>query len=164
MSLGYQSEQIYKIKKHTYTKKTWSQSLSLASRSKGPGIARLVETSNAESPTMIYIANNPERLSHNILLWKMFRMQCIYTPQGVPVALFLTSQLKLRSSRTSKPKRTVTPFYVYVPTLAFPHKGLPARVGFAKVKNNLENKNKIKEFSNYLSRNIQKSNYLCLGM
>ena len=62
MSLGYQSEQIYKIKKHTYTKKTWSQSLSLASRVKALELPLLVETSNAESPTMIYIATIPEQL------------------------------------------------------------------------------------------------------
>ena len=66
-------------------------SLSPASRSKGPGIARLVETSNAESPTIIYIAIAPEQRPHNIRLQDMFGMQCIYTPQGVPVALFLTS-------------------------------------------------------------------------
>ena len=52
--------------------------------------------------------------SHNIRLQKMFRMQCIYTPQGVPVALFLTDHLNFPGSKTSKPKRTVTPFYVYV--------------------------------------------------
>ena len=68
-------------------------------------------------------------------------MQCIYTPQGVPVALFLTKSLNFPGSNTSKPKRTVTPFYVYVPHPCFPHKGLPARVGAANVQNKLNNKN-----------------------
>jgi len=39
----------------------------------------------------------------------------------------------LRDSNTSKPKRTVTPFYVYVSHLAFSVLKLPARVGFAKI-------------------------------
>ena len=63
MSLGYHSEHKKIDDDDTYIyKKNVEPSLMLASRSKGPGIARLVETSNAESPTMIYIANNPERL------------------------------------------------------------------------------------------------------
>ena len=32
--------------------------------------------------------------SHNTRLQELFKMQCIYTPQGVPVALFLTSHFE----------------------------------------------------------------------
>ena len=60
--------------------------------------------------------------SHNTRLQELFKMQCIYTPQGVPVALFLINHLNFPGSRTSKPKRTVTPFKYMSPTLAFPHR------------------------------------------
>jgi hypothetical protein len=38
----------------------------------------------------------------------------INIPRGVTVALFLTISVNLRDSTTSKPKRSVTPFYMYV--------------------------------------------------
>ena len=61
MSLGCHSERIQKIRDLcTYIKKNRGASLLLASRSKGPGIARLIETSNAESPTMMYIRHTTE--------------------------------------------------------------------------------------------------------
>ena len=65
-------------------------------------IARLVETSNAESPTMM-IYNQPVMAVR------------IYTSHRASlVALFLTNRLNFPDSKTSKPKRTVTPFYVNV--------------------------------------------------
>ena len=48
-------------------------------------------------------------------------MQRINIPQGVSVALFLTDRLNFPGSNTSKIKAYSYAFYVYVPTLAFPH-------------------------------------------
>ena len=92
-------------------------------RCKGLRIARIVETSNAESPTPmnIYITLQGIEVCTN--------SQCglyINIPRGVPVALFLTNSLNLRDSGTSKPKRSVTPFYMYV---SCPH---PTQGAFSK--------------------------------
>ena len=70
---------------------------------------------------------------NNMRLQEKFRMPYIYIPQGVPVALFLTDYSNFSGSNTSKPKRTSNAFYVYVPTLACPLSGLPARIDVAKI-------------------------------
>ena len=141
ISPGYHSEQIVRLKDTYIYQKAWNQSLSLASRSKGPGIARLVETSNAESPTMIYIADKPERLLITYCYTKCSGCN-VYTPhRASPLLCFWLVIWIFQVLRTSKPKRTVTPFMYMSPTLAFPHEGLPARVGAANVQNKLNNKN-----------------------
>ena len=57
----------------------------------------------------------------------------IIHPRGVPVALFLTNSLNLRSSNTSKPKRTVTPFmYMCLPKHPT-HKGFQQGLDYAKI-------------------------------
>ena len=62
MSLGFHGEQNNRLKRYVHIqKKTWSQPVTRFT-SYGLRIARLVETSNAESPTMIYIADTPEQL------------------------------------------------------------------------------------------------------
>ena len=106
---------------HTHKKR--GASLMLVPRCKGLRIARIVETSNAESPTPmnIYITLQGTEVCTN--------SQCglyINIPRGVPVALFLTNSLNLRDSGTSKPKRSVTPFYMYV---SCPH---PTQGAFSK--------------------------------
>ena len=107
---------------YIHTKKTWSQP-DARSTYLGSRIALLVETSNAESPTPmnIYITLQGIEVCTN--------SQCglyINIPRGVPVALFLTNSLNLRDSGTSKPKRSVTPFYMYVPC------PLPTQGAFSK--------------------------------
>ena len=58
----------------------------------------------------------------------------IYTSHRASlVALFLTNSLNLRDSNTSKPKRTVTPFYVNVCPPPLPA-GLRQGWAIAKVK------------------------------
>ena len=69
---------------------------------------------------MIYIANTPEQLPQTHTDTGMFRMQCIYTPQGVPVALFLTDNCEVAKFQHVKTKAYSYAFYVYVPTLALP--------------------------------------------
>ena len=64
--------------------------LSLVPRSKGSGIAQVVETSNAESPTPVYVYRK------HSWQWAIESSKanegCIqYTSWGVPVALFLTT-------------------------------------------------------------------------
>ena len=73
----------------------------LVPRCKGLRIARIVETSNAESPTPmnIYITLQDHGGLHQDLCG-----QYINIPRGVPVALFLTIHLKLRSSYSVKIK------------------------------------------------------------
>ena len=64
--------------------------LSLVPRSKGSGIAQVVETSNAESPTPVYVyrKHSWQRTTKSSEANK----GCIqYTSWGVPVALFLTT-------------------------------------------------------------------------
>ena len=96
---GCLSEQINRLRRYVHIqKKRGASSLSLASRSKGPGIARLVETSNAESPTMIYIANTPEQLLITHTDTRIVQNEVYTPPQGVPVALFLTSHLNFPGS------------------------------------------------------------------
>ena len=61
MSLGYHGEQQKKDRlRLVHIQKKRGASPSLASRCKGLRIALSVETSNAESPTMMYISNMPE--------------------------------------------------------------------------------------------------------
>lgn len=80
----------------------------------GLRIALLVETSNAESPTPMYFipsgvgCETPQ--SHNGEQ---------YISRGVPVALFLTRSLRLRSSHIVKTKAFRYAFYVYVFTQPF---------------------------------------------
>ena len=63
MSLGYHGELFVKIKmKRTYTKKRGASLCHSLHDVKAFALPLLVEASNAESPTMIYIANIPEQL------------------------------------------------------------------------------------------------------
>ena len=57
----------------------------------------------------------------------------IIHPRGVPVALFLTNSLNLRSSNTSKPKRTVTPFMNMCLPKHPTHKGFQQGLDYAKI-------------------------------
>ena len=61
-------------------------------------------------------------------------MLCIYTPQGVPVALFLTSHSNFLGSKSVKTKAYSYAFYVYVPTLAFPRIGASGKDSLRKGK------------------------------
>ena len=89
----------------------------------GPRITLSVETSNAESPTMIYIANTPEKLPLTYSYTKGSRGNVYTHHRASPLLCFWQIIVKLQSSNTSKPKRTVTPFYVYVPIPYFTHSG-----------------------------------------
>ena len=84
---------------HTHKKR--GASLMLVPRCKGLRIARIVETSNAESPTPmnIYITLQDHGGLHQDLCGLYINI-----PRGVPVALFLTIHLKLRSSYSVKIK------------------------------------------------------------
>ena len=83
----------------------------LVPRCKGLRIARIVETSNAESPTPmnIYITLQDHGGLHQDLCGLYINI-----PRGVPVALFLTIHLKLRSSYSVKIKAFSYAFYMYV--------------------------------------------------
>ena len=84
----------------------------LVPRCKGLRIARIVETSNAESPTPMNIYITLQ--DHGGLHQDLFGLY-INIPRGVPVALFLTIHLKLRSSYSVKIKAFSYAFYMYVP-------------------------------------------------
>ena len=60
MSLGYHGERINRLRRYVHIQKNVEPMLLLVPRCKGLRIARFVETSNAESPTMMYISNMPE--------------------------------------------------------------------------------------------------------
>lgn len=81
-------------------------------RYQGSRIARIVETSNAETPHRMNIYRPHQQNSQNLAY-----MIDIIIPWGVPVAWLLTIRLNLRDSSNVKPKRTVTPFI----NMSFPH-------------------------------------------
>ena len=89
-------------------KKNVEPSLLPVPRCKGLRIARIVETSNAESPTLMLI------IIPSLLFRSEERKETpglyINIARGVPVALFLTIRMKLRSSYIVKTKASVTPF------------------------------------------------------
>ena len=77
-------------KRLVYIHKNVEPILSLVPRSKGSGIAQVVETSNAESPTPVYVyrKHSWQRTTKSLEA----NEGCIqYTSWGVPVALFLTT-------------------------------------------------------------------------
>ena len=93
--------------------------LSLVPRSKGSGIAQVVETSNAESPTPVYVYRKH--------YWQQTTKSleanegCIqYTSWGVPVALFLTTLLELPDSYCVKTKAYSYALYVYMSAQPLP--------------------------------------------
>ena len=93
--------------------------LSLVPRSKGSGIAQVVETSNAESPTPVYIyrKHSWQRTTKSIEA----NEGCIqYTSWGVPVALFLTTLLELPDSYCVKTKAYSYALYVYMSAQPLP--------------------------------------------
>ena len=137
MSLGCHSEQIVRLRRYVHIQKKRGASLCHSLHVLRPWNCPISRNEQRRKPHDDIYSQQTRTTSHNIRLQKMFRMQCIYTPQGVPVALFLTDHLNFPGSKTSKPKRTVTPFMYMSPTLAFPHEGLSARIGFAKVRNKL---------------------------
>ena len=123
MSLGYHGEQINRLKRNVHIqKKRGASSLSLASRVKALELPDLSKRATPKAPRYIY-SQHTRTTSHNIGLQEMFGMQCIYTPQGVLVALFLTKSLNFPGSNTSKPKRTVTPLCICPLPLLYPKSG-----------------------------------------
>ena len=93
--------------------------LSLVPRSKGSGIAQVVETSNAESPTPVYVyrKHSWQRTTKSLEA----NEGCIqYTSWGVPVALFLTTLLELPDSYTVKTKAYSYALYVYMSAQPLP--------------------------------------------
>jgi len=87
----------------------WTQNVELVllpvPRCKGLRIARLVETSNDESPTQNEYSGNPHAIQagrHAAI--RIHYGLSINTLRGVPVALFLTNRSKLRSSYIVKTK------------------------------------------------------------
>ena len=140
MSLGYHSDGL-SVKDRTYTKKRGA-SLCCSLHVLRPSHCPVCRNEQRRKPHDDGYNDITRTFSHNGRLQEMFRMMYIYTPQGVPVALFLTDSLKLRSSNTSKPKRTVTPFMYMCPPLRCPLSELPARVGFAKIAFYTETSNK----------------------
>ena len=75
-------------------------------RSKGSRIARLVETSNDESPHAECYSYHPYGYTNGGYATRVYTQYglSINIPRGVPVALFLTYRLKLRSSYSVKTK------------------------------------------------------------
>ena len=93
--------------------------LSLVPRSKGSGIAQVVETSNAESPTPVYVyrKHSWQRTTKSLEA----NEGCIqYTSWGVPVALFLTTLLELPDSYCVKTKAYSYALYVYMSAQPLP--------------------------------------------
>ena len=60
-------------------------------------------------------------------------MRTYNTSQGASPLLCFWQTLKLRSSDTSKPKRSVTPFYVYVSIPVVPPEGFQQNIDFANI-------------------------------
>ena len=84
----------------------WSQSCCPFHVLKALALPNPSETSNAESPTPMHILTSGLQGTAHKANW------CIQTSPGAfPVALFSTDFRTCEILRTSKPKRTVTPFY-----------------------------------------------------
>ena len=106
-------------KRLVYIHKSVEPILSLVPRSKGSGIAQVVETSNAESPTPVYVyrKHSWQRTTKSLEA----NEGCIqYTSWGVPVALFLTTLLELPDSYCVKTKAYSYALYVYMSAQPLP--------------------------------------------
>ena len=106
-------------KRLVYIHKNVEPILSLVPRSKGSGIAQVVETSNAESPTPVYVyrKHSWQRTTKSLEA----NEGCIqYTSWGVPVALFLTTLLELPDSYCVKTKAYSYALYVYMSAQPLP--------------------------------------------
>ena len=95
----------------TYIQKDVEPVLSLVPRVKAFALPRLSKRATSKAPRWWVYTISPLWPSITTTNWETY----INIPWDVPVALFLTICLSLRSSNTSKPKRTVTPFMYNVP-------------------------------------------------
>ena len=118
---------------HPYTKKKRGASLSLVPRVEAFALPYQSKRATLKAPRkciyrLFHKIQSTHRNGHSIL-----KGMYIIHPRGVPVALFLTNSLNLRSSNTSKPKRTVTPFmYMCLPKHPT-HKGFQQGLDYAKI-------------------------------
>ena len=68
-------------------------------------------------------------------------MQCIYATQGLPRCFVFDWSFECSKFLERQNQSVQLRLFMYMsPTLAFPHKGLPARIGAANVQNKLNNK------------------------
>ena len=77
--------------------------------------------------------------THNIRLQDMFRARCICTPQGVPVALFLTNLFEVAKFQDVKTKAYSYAFYVYVSHPCFSPCRASGKSSFCKSKHLIVN-------------------------
>ena len=86
--------------------------LSLVPQCKGSGIAQIVETSNAESPTHVYVYR--KHSWHRTMESFKANKGCIQYTSWCVLHCFVFDKLccELPDSYTSKPKRTKTPYII----------------------------------------------------